>query len=288
MQKNQIRNTALFWLLCGIGGTTYAFQKLGLANGLPLWSAGMRFLIAGGALLFWGCHKKRLACDRQTILAGIQYGLLYFAVPFGAVYWVGQYLPSGLLSVLSSSVAIFSILFHFLFYGKRTGRQQLRGIALSAVGIICIFFQSLIAGREGYAVRYLLIAMLAYAAAAYATATLKAKIDGIMPYSFNTIALLVGGISLCAVSLFRESGERFFCGAALFSLMYLALAGSLLATGITTYLMGQWDVAQVTAYRFISPVVSLFVGFVFWGERLTVNELLGAVFIIAGIAAINK
>lgn len=289
LQKSHINlyHYVLFFLLCGIGGTTYAFQKLGLTAGLPLWSAGMRFLIAGILLLSGGCLRKRITFHRQTVMTAIQYGLLYFAAPFGIVYWVGQYLPSGLLSVLSSSVAIFSILFHFLLHGQRTGKRQLWGMALSACGILCIFFNSLFSGYEGTMIGYLIAAIAAYAGAAYATANLKFKVNAIDQYSFNTIALLIGGISLCAASLLLERGIRVFSGIPLVSLLYLALVGSLLATSITTYLMSQWDVAQVTSYRFISPVVSLLVGFVFLSERLTLQELLGAILIMIGTVIIK-
>lgn len=288
MQKNQLLNRLFFIVLCGIGGTTYAVQKLGLATGLPLWSAGMRFLIAAVILATWGIYKKKLVYDRQSIRAGIQYGVLYFAIPFGIVYWTGQYLPSGLLSVLSSSVAVFSIIFQFLLYGQKTGKQQLKGIALSTAGIICIFFNSCLSDYNNDMAGYLVISIAAYAGAAYATAALKTNVNGIVPYSFNTVALLAGGVILCAVSLLFEHGTRSFYGTSLVALLYLAFAGSLLATRITTYLMRQWDVAQVTAYRFISPVAALLIGFLLFGERLSFHELMGAVFILSGIAMINK
>ena len=288
MQKNQLRNCVLFLLLCGIGGTTYAFQKLGLTTGLPLWSAGMRFSIAAMILIGWGIYRKKISYDRQSVITGIQYGVLYFTIPFGIIYWVGQYLPSGLLSVLSSSVAIFSILFHYFLYGQKTSKRQIKGIVLSAAGIVCIFSDSLFSEYRGQMLGYLVISMIAYGGAAYATAMLKSNVSVIVPYTFNTVALLVGGICLCTVSLLLEHGTRVFHGAALFSLLYLAFAGSLLATRITTYLMSQWDVAQVTAYRFISPVVALIIGFIFWGETLSMNEMAGVILIILGIAVINK
>lgn len=52
--------------------------------------------------------------------------------------------------------------------------------------------------------------------------------------------------------------------------------------------MTEWNVAKVTTYRFISPVISLVVGMVFWNELLRLNEILGALLIIFGVVVINK
>ncbi|WP_432764154.1 EamA family transporter [Hungatella hathewayi] len=37
----------------------------------------------------------------------------------------------------------------------------------------------------------------------------------------------------------------------------------------------------------MSPVVALIIGFIFWGETLSVNEMAGAILIILGIAVIS-
>jgi len=282
------RNTLLFVSLCMIGGTTYAVQKLGLAEGLPLWSAGMRFLLAGSIMAGYSFFKKTWKPDSATISAGAQYGILYFAIPFGIIYWVGQYLPSGLLSVLSASVSIFSIIFNYTFFKVKTTKTQMYGIFLSLGGIIIIFLQSILLSYESNMMLYLLACTVAYIGAAYATASLKHKVTNINQLYFNIIALLTGGGILCVFSLIVEHGNRVFVGVSLIALIYLAIAGSMLSTRITTFLMSQWDIAKVTSYRYISPVISLLVGFVFWREVLSFHEIVGALFIISGTIVINR
>lgn len=73
----------------------------------------------------------------------------------------------------------------------------------------------------------------------------------------------------------------------LISVLYLAVFGSMMTTRITTYLMGKWNIAKVTTYRFISPVISLVVGFLFFSEKMSFNELVGATLIIIGAYFIN-
>ena len=287
-KKSEQKNIVLFLLLCMIGGTTYAFQKIGVENGLPLWTAGVRFLIAGGILICCSLLKGAFKYDKDTFAVSLQYGILYFALPFGAIYWVGQFLPSGLLSVLSASVAVFSVIFNLLFKGEKTTKNQVFGIFFSMLGVIAIFIQSSLASYNQAYLLSLTVALIAYIGAAYATALLKNKVQNIYPLSFNGMSLLFGGSILCIVSLFAEHGNRLFHGKALFSLVYLAIAGSMFATRITTYLMSQWHVAKVTMYRFVAPVISLLAGFLLFKEILHCYEIVGVVLIIVGIVFINK
>lgn len=283
-----IKNVFLFVILCLIGGTTYAFQKLGLKEGLPFWSAGLRFLIAGTLMLIYILATKKFVIDKNTLATAMLYGIFYFSLPFGAVYWVCQYLPSGLLSVLSSSVTVFAVGFNFLFKGEQTSKSQIIGISLSMIGIIIIFIQSTFIQFNFTMVICLTIALFAYLGAAFSTAFLKSKVHKINQVSFNAIALCIGGITLLLISIVSENGNRSFSGISLFTLIYLAIVGSMCATRITTYLMSQWHIAKVMAYRFISPIISLIVGFLFFSEKLSFNELVGIVFIITGAVFINK
>lgn len=278
----------MFLILCLIGGTTYAVQKIGLTNSLPLWSAGMRFIIAGILMAVLTFCKEGFIPNKKTITTGISYGLLYFAIPFGLVYWLGQFLNSSLLSVLSSSVSVFAVIFNALFHNERTTKAQLYGIFLSMLGVCIVFLDSIFCSYNAGETLYLLVGIFAYCCAAYATAFLKHKINHIQQNHFNTIALLTGGIILALASLLLEDGIRTFSSYSLWALLYLSIAGSVLSTKITTYLISQWNVAKVTAYRFISPVISIAVGFFLWQESFNTHEIIGCIFIIAGTFAINR
>jgi ABC-type spermidine/putrescine transport system permease subunit I len=57
----RVRVYLFFIILCSIGGTTWALQKLGLNNSLPLWSAGMRFF-------YCKCHYYNLFVDEEEAM----------------------------------------------------------------------------------------------------------------------------------------------------------------------------------------------------------------------------
>ncbi len=200
---------------------------------------------------------------------------------------MGQYLPSGLLSVLSASVTVFAIGFNYILKGEKTSGRQIWGIIFSMIGVIAIFTQSVIVDVDYLVIVCLIIALLAYLGAAFSTAFLKSKVKTIDQSTFIAVSLCVGGIILSTISVIFERGSRGFSGMSLISVLYLAVFGSMMTTRITTYLMGKWNIAKVTAYRFISPVISLVVGFLFFSEKMSFNELVGATLIIIGAYFIN-
>ncbi|MEH7567715.1 DMT family transporter, partial [Priestia megaterium] len=53
------------------------------------------------------------------------------------------------------------------------------------------------------------------------------------------------------------------------------------------YLLTKWHISKATAHLFISPVIALYVGFVFLGETLNKQVYIGTAFVIAGVIFIN-
>jgi drug/metabolite transporter (DMT)-like permease len=67
----------------------------------------------------------------------------------------------------------------------------------------------------------------------------------------------------------------------------LAIIGSVLGFSINIYLLKKWHISKATAHLFISPVIALYVGFVFLGETLNKQVYIGTAFVIAGVIFIN-
>ncbi|GAA3314026.1 hypothetical protein GCM10020331_005580 [Ectobacillus funiculus] len=62
-------------------------------------------------------------------------------------------------------------------------------------------------------------------------------------------------------------------------MLYLAIVGSVLGLWINMYLLKSWHISRATMHLFVSPVLALYVGFVFLGELLSQNIYIGTVFI---------
>ena len=258
-----------------------------MEGSLPLWSAGMRFLIASSLIASYLFIKKQFFVSREVFIISFLNGLMYFSIPFGSVYWASLYLPSGLISILAASISVFALLVNRLLKGVPPTNRQKWGVVLSIFGIIFVFGNQLLIRVNTVELIAMVIVLFAMFGSAFITVQVQQKINSLPILTFNSLSMFSGGTILLVLSLMLEDGNRTFFSISLFSLLYLAIVGSILGFWINIYLLKHWHISKATAHLFISPVIALYVGFIFLGETLHNNVYLGTVFVILGVMLIN-
>ncbi|MEB6535377.1 drug/metabolite transporter (DMT)-like permease [Pantoea sp. PNA 14-12] len=276
-----------FVALCLIGGTTWALQKTGLNNSLPLWSAGMRFLIAGTIIFLFQFLRRQFQLNKNLIKLALANGLFYFAVPFGTVYWASSHVPSGLVAVLASSISVYALLLNHFLRGKPASFRQILGVACAVIGIIIVFSNRL--HIESNSIGILAMVSILFAMGSSAAITLKVQrhISELPFLNFVSLSMLCGGVLLLSASLILESGVRTFSSTSLYALLYLALIGSVLGFSLNILLLKHWHISKATSHLFISPVIALYIGYVFMDEIITTNVGIGTSIVILGVMLIN-
>ena len=91
---------AAFAAIYIIWGSTYLGILLAIETIPPFFMAGTRFLIAGVFLLGFALWKGEKIPTRNAILKLSFSGILMLFIGNGAVTWVEQYLPSGLVAII--------------------------------------------------------------------------------------------------------------------------------------------------------------------------------------------
>src|SRR5204863_4067160 len=136
-----MKSRLVWFLLCGIWGSTWLFIKLGLADLPPLTFAGIRFLLASLILtiliLARGVRWPRSQSD-WTLIAIV--GFLQFSLNYGLVFWGEQHISSGLAAVLQSTFPVFGMVIAHLYlpYEQMTP-AKVGGVLLGVVGVAVIF-----------------------------------------------------------------------------------------------------------------------------------------------------
>ena len=277
----------LFGLLCLIGGTTWAVQKAGLKDSLPFWSAGMRFMIASVMIAVFLLIRKQFVVSKELLVLSFFNGIMYFSIPFGSVYWASLYLPSGLVSILAASISVFALIINRLVKGTPATKIQKWGIFLALLGITIVFGNQLFFKVEVTEIISMAAILCAMFGSAFIQIKVQQKIRTLPILSFNSLSMLSGGTILLISSLVVESGTRTFSGISLYSLLYLAIIGSILGFWINIYLLKNWHISKAPSHLFISPVIALYIGFLFLDETLNANIYLGTLFVIFGVMFIN-
>ncbi len=67
------------------------------------------------------------------------------------------------------------------------------------------------------------------------------------------------------------------------ALVYLIVAGSLLAFTAYVWLLGRMSATKVASYAYVNPVIALAVGYWFGGEPFTLRTLFGAILVLTSV-----
>jgi len=240
-------STFVFLLLGGIWGSTWMFIKVGLADVPPFAFVAARFMIAtvvlGGIIALRRIPLPRTRREWAIILLT---GALGIGGCYGLVYWAELHIPSGLASVLSTTIPLFGLVFgHVLLKDDRITARKLAGVLLALGGVTLIFSGQLSA--SGAMAAWGTLAMLGSASSsALATVVVKRSVTHLSPVVLSAGQILVGTILLTTVALAREGNPIAvrWTPRALGALAYLAIVGTVIAFTLFYWLVRRIPVSR--------------------------------------------
>ena len=105
------------------------------------------------------------------------------------------------------------------------------------------------------------------------------------PAALNAPSMLIGAVALAVASYANGDGFALPTDAATWgAVLYLALAGTVLAFLVYFSMLKTWSVTSLSFISVFTPAIALVLGFVFLDERPTAWTVVGAVLIVAGVA----
>jgi drug/metabolite transporter (DMT)-like permease len=269
--------------LCFIWGSTWLVIKLGYGGLGPFNVAAVRFLVAGTILLvlmpFLGARLPR---GREWVLV-VSVGVILFTGDYGFIYWAEQHIDSGLTAIIFGVLPVLtSVAAHFYLDRERLTVRKLFGTVVAFGGVAALFADRL---RIDASQVWPMAAVLAAAACASA-GTLAAKRHGaaLHPASLNASAMLVGAALLLLIAVMSGEKLKLPSNAATWSaVLYLAIAGSVVAFLIYFWLLKTWTATALSFINVFTPVVAVVLGFLFRAERPTPWTGAGGLLIISGV-----
>jgi drug/metabolite transporter (DMT)-like permease len=103
--------------------------------------------------------------------------------------------------------------------------------------------------------------------------------------------MLSGGVQLLVLAALAGEFAHFHAqnisSAAWFSLIYLIIAGSIIAFTAYVWLLHYESPTRVGTYAYVNPVVAVILGAVLGGESMGRRTILGTAFILMSVAAIT-
>lgn len=279
------------WIaLCLIWGSTWLAIKVGLRDLPPFWFCSIRFVIASAVLLAI-CVGRFEFPKKLSDYAFLAFtGLLIFGINYGIVFWSEQYISSGLAAILQATTPTFGLLFaHFMLPAEPMRWERIAGALLAAggVGLICaklLDFQGLHAFWGGVAI------FLSAIVIAFTNVFIKASRRQFAPSVMASMQMLFALGPLLLVAFLSEGSPLRLRWTALTvgCLLYLALVGSVAAFLLYYWLLKRVPVTNLLTITLVTPPLAVALGWLVAGEKLSRWSLLGAAFVLAGVAVILR
>jgi drug/metabolite transporter (DMT)-like permease len=290
------RNVVQFLLLCLIWGTTWIGIKAGVESVPPLLFAGTRFMVAGAVLLVASAANRTLHVARRDWprMAGVS--LLLIALCYGPLFWGMLYVDSGTAAVLEMSLTPIALMCFALLLGEEVFDQRRLGvIALGVLGLFILFGPTAYAGWSGGSGTMRLwgavgvsVAALTYGWGSVLARPLLRSYPSLVVAGLTTF---LGGCGLLGASLAIEPGAlQALSGrwgtSAWSGWIFLVLFGSLLGYTIYMRLLRDIGATRAGTYAFVSPVIAVVLGVLFFGEPIHGLDIAGMIVMLsaAGLA----
>ena len=277
---------ALMALVALVWGSTWLVIKQGLESLPPLFAAGLRFAVAGVVMaLIAPWLVKREGGGRPPWSAILAHALCQFVLNFALVYVGETVLPSGLVSVLWSVYPLaMAMSGHFVTRAERLSIRQWIGVLVGLLGIGALFATD-IAVISPKALTMGLLVMLGPLSVAFSTTVIKRRAYMASSVLLNRDAMLLGAGLLLALSFVFERGQPVrFTPMAIWSVGYLAIAGSVVTFGVYAWLLRTVAAYRLSMVSYVIPAIALWLGATFGNEPLRSTTVFGTGLVVFGVA----
>lgn len=281
---------AAFAAVYAIWGSTYLFIRVAVETLPPLLMAGVRFLLAGTILAAFSWRGRGAADDpigpRQWMAAALTGGLLLLGGN-GVVSFGEQYVSSGIVALLVATVPLWVAVLGAALLRHRVQPRTVAGVVVGLAGTAALIAPGAGGGADAGHMLLVLLAPLCWAAGSLCATRAPLPRRALLATSME---MLCGGALLLLVGLATgELGALHLDRVSLastISVVYLVLAGSLVAFSAYVWLLTQVSTTAAATYAYVNPLVAVLLGWAVLGEPITAATLLAGGLIIVAVVLI--
>jgi len=281
-----------FITVCIVWGTTYLAIHVALETVPVLLVAGLRWMFAGvvmSALMLAtgrGLPKPRLWAPLALL------GFLMNIVGNGFVVYAQQYVASGLTAVLIATTPFWSATVERLLpNGERFSTRSLIGLSLGFTGIVILVWPEMTSGGAGGGKFVLGVIAIQLACIGWVIGTSFAKRHelGDNPFQSTALQMVFSGIMLLgAATAHGDWAQLTFTPRTLAAMLYLSIAGSLIAYSAYIYAIQHLPLQLVSLYAYINPMIAVALGTLLLNEPLSARIIVAAVLVFAGTWIVGR
>lgn len=281
-----------FAIIYFVWGSTFLAIRIGVHDVPPFLLAAMRFVAAGLIVYVWMLARGARSPSRRQWISALLLAVLIFVLDYGLLFWAEQRVPSGIAAVMMATIPAFMALSEIILL--RTQRLTIRltlALLVGLAGVAVLMSHSLDLGGapiDTAGAVALIIASLSWSVASALARKLPLPESKVMS---SGVQMLAGGILLALTSAtlgeFRNFHPLAVSRAAWLSLLYLVVAGSIIAFTAYVWLIHHESPTKVGTYAYVNPVVAVLLGYFLAGEPLGLRTVLGTMFVLISVIVIT-
>jgi drug/metabolite transporter (DMT)-like permease len=271
-------------ILWGFNALSIKVSNVGLA---PMFTVGMRSVIAGLCLMVWMRFRK-MPLFPGRLFDGVMVGIL-FGVEFVFLYIALLHTTVSSAWILLYTSPFFHALgAHVFLEGDRLSVNKVLGLILAFVGIAILLSKHI-----GFPSPIQLLGdLLALSAAAIWAATtiyIKRRMVGGISHHHTLLYQTLFSIPILFLlsGLFEDDPVRQINGLILLALGYQSIIIAFISFLIWFYLVHAYPVSRLSAFTFLTPVFATLAGILLLHEPLTLRVVLALILVSIGIYVVN-
>lgn len=269
-------------LLAALWGASFLFMRMGAGQFGPVALAGLRVLGAALVLLPILLWRGELAALQRHWRPIFVVGITNSALPFLCFSYAALTINAGLSSVFNAASPLFGAVIAWLWLKDRLSGSRVLGLAIGFAGVFGLAYSRAGFRADGSALAVVacILGTLSYGFSANFT---KRWLTGVPSFAVaagsQTAAALA--LALPTVVLWPHTAPT---PAAWLSLVVLAVFCTGLAYILYFRLIARIGPANAIAVTFLIPAFAVAWGWLFLGEQLTPNMVIGCGVILLGTA----
>jgi drug/metabolite transporter (DMT)-like permease len=271
---------ARLFALAALWGGSFAFIRVAAPVIGPLWLAESRVALAFVILIVLALSRGKIPAWRERWRDFLVVGVVNSALPFALFCFAGQYIAASTAAILNATSPFFGALAAAMWLKDPLPKSKLAGMALGLGGVVLLvgWRPEPLTGLALTAVFACLAASLCYG---IASVFAKARMTGVPSFSTALYSQLAAAIVLAPALPFAPVHGTITAIVAA-NVLALAVGSTAIAYLLYFKLIANIGPARALTVTFLIPLFGVLWGYLFLGEPLTINMLMGGSLILGG------
>lgn len=272
-----------------VWGSTYLGMATAVETIPPFMMTGARFLIAAPFLLAAAVPAAHRSLVRPTpveLRNAAALGIVLLLGGTGLVAFAETELDSSLAALIVSTSPIWMSLLTAILTRRRPDPRILGALVMGLIGI------GVMVGGPGSSVPVWPSLVVLGSSLCWSSGTVGARFLPLPknPFLISGVQMVAGGVALMLVAALRGEFTGFslseVSGRSWLGLLWLIVAGSLIAYSAYMYANQTLPIEIVATYAYVNPVIAVILGATLDGDAVTRNVLIGGTIIVLAVVFI--